>query len=394
MEKRTFYCSFSPLTILFIGYLFQTIEFFLIVPTFLLLFAHFQEGFHFRLITSSLLIYYVGLILITPYFGAVSDFFGRRKALIAIQIIRFFSFLICALGYEITSLFVYYLGRFLDGFSGSFSSISSSAIVDIFDSSKDRIRGYTLIQIVNAILMSTFFYVVTTYRTPYIEPVPIPEINYLLAAGISLFVLFIIVTNFPETLPQSHSWKGSWIKVFRGFRKVIKEPQIMKLYLLYFLSISCSTLLFGESSSLSYALLGDTGLLALYACFCLLFASSYWTIPRLMEKYTPKKILQSTLLFLILLNFLILLLPILAPLTLLLSSLPIAIMMTIYVWMIGEIAPSEFVGRSFSLQSALWGMGLVLCYFFPINPLFLFLVPILLLYIFHPRPEISSPIKD
>lgn len=399
MEKKLFYCSFSPTTVLFIGYFFQAIEFLLIVPTFRYLFYHFEkihftQELHNSLISYSIVAYFAGLIIFNPLIASFSDLAGRRKTLISIQILRIISFFSCALGYYFISLFIYLFSRLINGISSSFASISLASVADLYEDPLKRLKSYGLIQIINGSLMAFFFFLAATAPHPSIEPIPSPSQIYLICSIVSLFVLLLLFSNFPETLKEAHDWKYSLSHLSLKLVPFFKTQQIKSIYFTYFILIySISSLILIESKFL-YSRIGENGLLIVFLFFIVLLALvSHFGLSPLFRKFNVKKITLYSSILLILSDLLSLFFPSLSIPILLLCSLILGIVMSAFSWILGEIVPPHSRGFSFGWNQSLWAFALLLSFFYPLEPLPLLLIVTFLIAVSRPRPEISDRIK-
>lgn len=397
MEKNPFYCSFSPLTVLFIAYFFQAFEVYLIVPIFQYLAPQFGKSPFFdslglSLSSVSLIVYYLSLIVLNPYIGAFADSFGKRKALLLIEFLRFVSFLLCGLGYSIAFLALYLFARFIYGVSSTVSSVSQAAIADLYDDFKSRIRGFGLIRIVDGILHSFYLYVITTLSNPSFDPIPSPNQLYLIASLICLLVFFFLYTNFKETQAQVHGWNGPWLRCYSGFGQILKEPQVKFLLLIYILWSYSFAWLSKTAASELYLRSGETFLiLFLFLFVCVLGTAAYFLVPLIFPRIGTKRIFLLSLggpALLAAFNLIGYSIPVI---TILLCGLSTGMFMPLFPWLLGQIIPSSRLGRIYALKHAIWGAGIFICYAFPINPLPFLLLSLFLLVRFHPRPEFCPP---
>ncbi len=294
MEKNPFYCSFSPLTVLFLAYFFQAFELYLIIPTFQYLSTQFSsspllDALPIGIFPISMSLYFLGTSLLNPYMGAFADSFGKRKALLLIQVLRFSGTILCGIGYW-TSLAAFYLfGRFIYGVSSGISVVSLAGVADLYDGMKSRIRGFGLIRIVDGILLSFYLYVITTLPHPSFDPIPSPNQLYLITSLITLFVFLFLYTNFKETQLRTHRWNGPWIRCFSGFGQILKEPQLKLLYLLYFIwAYSFSSVAKTAASNLYYHSGEFSLIIYLFLFVCFLSAAAYYLTPLIFSRTGAK----------------------------------------------------------------------------------------------------------
>lgn len=397
MEKNPFYCSFSPLTVLFLTYFFQAFEIYLFLPTFQYLAARFEpspllDALPIGILPLSLSLFLLGVILLNPYLGAFADSFGKRKALLLIEALRFTSISLCGIGFWTAISGFYFFGRFIYGVSSTVSLVCLSAITDLYDGLQNRLRAFGLIRIIDGILLSFYLYMITTLPHPSFDPIPSPKQIYIIASLISLLVFIFLYTNFKETQAQVHEWNGPWLRCFKGFGQILREPQIKFLLALYFIWSYSFGCLSKAAASRLYFHSGEFSLiLFLFLFVCLLSAAAYFLVPLIFPRIGARTIILFCFgapALLSVLNWIGHPLPLL---TLLLCGLSIGLLMTLYPWLLSQIVPSALLSRAFAFKHALWGAGLLISYYFSFNPLSLLLICFFLLIRFHPRPEFCPP---
>lgn len=397
MDKNPFYCSFSPLTVLFLTYFFQAFEVYLILPTFQYLAARFTpspllDASPIGILSISLSLYFVGTILLTPYLGAFADSFGKRKALLFIEILRFTSLSLCGLGFWSAYAAFYFFGRFIYGVSSAVSFVSLASIADLYDGVKSRIRAFGLIRMIDGILLSFYLYMITTLPHPSFDPIPTPNQIYLIASLVSLFVFSFLYTNFKETQPQVHEWNGPWLRCYKGFGQILKEPQLKFLLLLYIIWAYSFGCLAKFAASRIYFQSGEFLLVIFLFLFtCLLSAAGYFLVPLIFPRIGAKPIFLFSFGTAAVLSALYGIGYSIPLISLLLSGFSMGLLLTLFPWLLSQIIPAGLLSRTFSIKHALWGAGLLISYYFPINPLPLLLLSIILLIRFHPRPEFFPP---
>lgn len=399
MENRWFYFAISPLSVLVLSYFFQALDFLLILPTFYYLRFHFGSiqfvpaNIPYRYAFFAFTFYCIGQLLFALYAGAITDGFGRRKALLTIQAIRTASFFFGALGFSLISFILYFFGCFLAGVSASFSTVGLASVSDLYDEPLQRLRGYGFFTIPDGAIMGIFYFISSTLHYHTIEPTIPPVLLYLFSGIILIFLYLLIYYNFPETSSIDHSWKkGPWLKCFRGFGALFKEPQLKWLLALHFLNVFSMTTLVVNASTPLIPLIGENTLLFLFALFlgCWAIASGY-LLPRVTRFLKNKWILIFCFAFMGMLNFIFFIIPstFLSIVIVLTSGFVLGCLFTLIPWMTGEIFPFETRGRALSVVHFSYGLGLLLGMLINNNPIYLFLGLIVAL-LFQPKLEISG----
>ncbi|MBU3188492.1 MFS transporter [Clostridium bowmanii] len=170
-----------------------------------------------------------------PILGSLADQKGRKKLLIVSLIGTFIGYVLFALGIVYSNIFLLFIGRLLDGFTGGNISIAQSAIADI-STPETKSRNFGLIgmafglgfiigpyvggKLADPSIVSWF-----TYATPFWLSVILTSINILL-----------VLLYFPETLVKAtKATKVSALTGFRNIKKAFAYKDLRTMFLVAFL---------------------------------------------------------------------------------------------------------------------------------------------------------------
>jgi DHA1 family tetracycline resistance protein-like MFS transporter len=169
-----------------------------------------------------------------PILGTLADQHGRKKLLTVSLIGTLFGYVLFALGIIYNNIFLLFIGRILDGFTGGNISIAQSAIADI-STEETKSRNFGLIgaafglgfiigpyiggKLADPSIVSWF-----TYATPFWLSVILTLIN------ISLVLLF-----FPETLVNVRKVKVSALTGIKNIQKAFTYKDLRTMFLVGFL---------------------------------------------------------------------------------------------------------------------------------------------------------------
>ena len=154
-----------------------------------------------------------------PILGTLADQKGRKKLLTISLLGTLIGYVLFALGIVYNNIYLLFIGRILDGFTGGNISIAQSAIADI-STPETKSRNFGLIgmafglgfiigpyiggKLADPSIVSWF-----TYATPFWLSVILTSINILL-----------VLLYFPETLVNAT--KATKVSAFTGFRNIKK----------------------------------------------------------------------------------------------------------------------------------------------------------------------------
>ena len=160
-----------------------------------------------------------------PILGTLSDGHGRKKILLISLLGTLIGYIILLYGILNENVWLLFLGRLIDGFTGGNISVAQSAIADISDE-KSKARNFGLIGMsfglgfvigpfIGGKLSDYNVYSGFSYATPF-----------YLAIALVIINLLLVMLIFPETIKSKRIVK---IDVFTGFKNIRNAFSFKKL---------------------------------------------------------------------------------------------------------------------------------------------------------------------
>jgi DHA1 family tetracycline resistance protein-like MFS transporter len=160
-----------------------------------------------------------------PIFGGLSDRYGRKPFLILPLIGMGLGYLLFALGIVTGQLWLLFVSRLLDGFTGGNIAVAQSAVADM-TAPKDRAKNFGLIGMTIGLGFILGPFIGGKLADPNLVSWFNSSTPFLFAAGLSLLNLILVATCFKETL-QEKVWRK--IHAFKGFAVIKKAMRIKRL---------------------------------------------------------------------------------------------------------------------------------------------------------------------
>jgi len=163
-----------------------------------------------------------------PILGGLSDKYGRKKLLSFSVFGTFVGYLVFAWGLISNSLFMLFLGRILDGFTGGNISIARSIIADT-SKGRDKVKNFGLIGMAFGLGFILGPFVGGKLVNPTLGfgyPTP-----FFFAAALSFLNLIVIQLKLPETLKEK---SNIVVTPFTGIKNIIKAMKLEDLRTVFF----------------------------------------------------------------------------------------------------------------------------------------------------------------
>lgn len=169
-----------------------------------------------------------------PILGSLADQKGRKKLLLLSLIGTVVGYVIFIVGILTSNLYLLFIGRIVDGFTGGNISIAQSAIADV-STEETKSRNFGLIgmafglgfiigpyiggKLSDSTLVSWF-----SYSTPFFLTILLATINVLL-----------VFLNFPETLAKVGKVKLNLLTGFMNIKRAFSFKELRVMFIVIFL---------------------------------------------------------------------------------------------------------------------------------------------------------------
>lgn len=210
----------------------------LVIPIFAPLFLDFRGGLlpaSFSLATRTMILGFMmaafplAQFFGSPILGALSDRIGRKKVLLFSLFGTFIGYILSALGITFGALWLLFLSRIIDGFTGGNISTAMSAIADLSDQ-KSKARNFGLIGMAFGLGFIIGPYVGGKLSDPGVWPWFNYSTPFLFAAVLCAFNIFLVLWRFRETLARKIHRE---ISLFTGFKNIYRAFQLPNLRVLF-----------------------------------------------------------------------------------------------------------------------------------------------------------------
>lgn len=169
-----------------------------------------------------------------PILGALSDKYGRKKYLIISLIGTFIGYVLFGLGIIYHDIWLLFIGRIIDGFTGGNITIAMSALADISDE-KQKVRRFGLIgmsfgfgviigPLIGGLLTDSTIISWFNHATPF-----------WFAAILCLLNIILLLYNFKETLQHPRKTEISITKGIKNISRALNTGKLKLLFITLFL---------------------------------------------------------------------------------------------------------------------------------------------------------------
>ena len=169
-----------------------------------------------------------------PILGSLADQKGRKKLLMLSLIGTVIGYVIFIIGILTSNIYLLFVGRIVDGFTGGNISIAQSAIADI-STEETKSRNFGIIgmafglgfiigpyiggKLSDSTLVSWF-----SYATPFYLTILLATVN-----------VFLVMFNFPETFEIKEAIKVNLLTGFKNIKKAFHLKDLRVMFLVVFL---------------------------------------------------------------------------------------------------------------------------------------------------------------
>lgn len=164
-----------------------------------------------------------------PILGTLADSHGRKKLLILSLLGTLLGYIIFLTGISLGNVYLLFMGRIIDGFTGGNISVAQSAISDISDE-KTKARNFGLIGMAFGLGFVTGPYIGGKLSDPDI----FEGFNYATPFFLSIFLtilnIILVSFNLQETLIKKRKVK---INIFTGFKNIRNAFSFKKLRVMF-----------------------------------------------------------------------------------------------------------------------------------------------------------------
>ncbi len=169
-----------------------------------------------------------------PILGVLADKHGRRKILTVSLVGTFIGYILFAVGIITQNIWMLFLGRSIDGFTGGNISIAQSAIADISDET-NKSRNFGLIGMAFGLGFVIGPYIGGKLSDPSIVSWFNFDTPFWLAVILTGINLLLVYKLFPETLTTRKTGKIDVLAGFKNIGKAAKMPKMRTMFIVVFL---------------------------------------------------------------------------------------------------------------------------------------------------------------
>lgn len=269
----------------------------LLNPQSALLPVHFSEAVRTIILGFLIASYPIASFFGGPILGSLSDKYGRRRLLLLSLAGTCLGYLVFALGIYVGSIYLLFLSRIIDGFTGGNISIVQSSIADISDDAS-KAKNFGLIGMAFGVGFIIGPFLGGKLSDPNLSPWFNYDTPFLFAALLSLVNIALVVRNFSETLPAPVNRPINAFTGIKNLHQAFTDPRIGILFaavFFYNLGFSFFTQFFQvflvKRFSFNQSGIGDY---FAYIGLCIALVQGL-VVRRLAVKYRPQQILRYSL---------------------------------------------------------------------------------------------------
>lgn len=188
--------------------------------------------------------YPLGQFIFSPVIGEFADKFGRKLSFLVTSAGTLLGFVLCAFSIMWKLIFVLFLSRLIMGICAGNLSICLSALADLSDCKKTRMRYFSLGSIVAGVTFVLGPFIGGKLSDPKIHSWFSPDFPIWIGAALTAINFLFLAFAFVETLKVKQEEPFNFMKGIQNVQVALKTPSIKKLYLIYFLYLLSWNMLF------------------------------------------------------------------------------------------------------------------------------------------------------
>jgi DHA1 family tetracycline resistance protein-like MFS transporter len=182
-------------------------------------------------------IYSIAQFFGAPVLGTLADQYGRKKMLLLSLAGTCLGYVLFAIGIVQRDIWLCFLSRILDGFTGGNISIAYSAIADITDE-KNRSRNFGLVGMSFGLGFILGPFLGGKLADPHLVSWFTLATPYWFAAILGAFNMIVLSVMFRETLTHKSKVRVSFFTGFRNVGTALKQKNLLTIFLTVFLVTS------------------------------------------------------------------------------------------------------------------------------------------------------------
>ena len=188
--------------------------------------------------------YPLAQFFLAPLLGDYADHHGRKKTLVVTTVGAFVGYVICGWSIWAHLVVVLFLGRLLMGASSGNLSICLTAIADVCNSQKEKVRFYTLGSVIAGFTFVLGPFLGGKLSDPKIFWLFTPSFPLFVGAFLTVLNVIFLATSFKETILEKRTHAFDLIKSVHNIQLAFKTPILKKLYLVFFFYLLSWNMLF------------------------------------------------------------------------------------------------------------------------------------------------------
>ena len=169
-----------------------------------------------------------------PILGAMSDRYGRKKILLLSLCGTLTGYILFGFGIIRGNVYLLFLSRILDGFTGGNISISLSAIADISDN-KSKAANFGLVGMAAGLGFILGPFAGGKLSDANISSYFNQSTPFWFAAALTLINIMLVIWRFPETLAKKTNKEINILAGFKNISKAFKMKSLRTMFIVIFL---------------------------------------------------------------------------------------------------------------------------------------------------------------